>query len=132
MPLMRRRDLLLRSTSALWTAALATTGSAAWAAWANAGAELARLLAQYSDEGLTLEHRKALSAQLDAARTNARRAATRAKERAGFVPVAARVAYQVAGVRREGNDEQKVEALRRYWGSAQWSELAEHLATPSK
>ena len=56
MPLMRRRDLLLRSTSALWTAALATPGSAAWAAWANSGAELARLLAQYSDEGLTLSY----------------------------------------------------------------------------
>ncbi len=60
MPLMRRRDLLLRSTSALWTAALATTGSAAWAAWANSGAELARLLAQYSDEGSDPELRGAL------------------------------------------------------------------------
>lgn len=87
--------------------------------------------AKRGDEGLTLEHRKALSAQLDAARINARRAAARAKEHAGFVPVAARVAYQVAGVRREGDDEQKVEALRRYWESAQWSELAEHLATPA-
>lgn len=56
MPLMRRRDLLLRSTSALWTAALATTGGAAWAAWAHNGAELARLQAQYSDEGLTLSY----------------------------------------------------------------------------
>lgn len=56
MPVMRRRDLLLRSTSALWIAALASTGGAAWAAWANNGAELARLLAQYDEEGLTLSY----------------------------------------------------------------------------
>jgi len=56
MPVMRRRDLLLRSTSALWTAALASTGGAAWAAWANNGAELARLLAQHDAEGLILSY----------------------------------------------------------------------------
>ena len=56
MPVMRRRDLLLRSTSALWTAALASTGGGAWAAWANSGAELARLLAQQDEDGLTLSY----------------------------------------------------------------------------
>lgn len=56
MPLMRRRDLLLRSTSALWAAALAPTGGAAWAASANTGVELTRLIAQVGEEGLTLSY----------------------------------------------------------------------------
>ena len=56
MPLMRRRDLLLRSTSALWAAVLAPTGSAAWAASANTGVELTRLIAQVGEEGLTLSY----------------------------------------------------------------------------
>ena len=56
MPLMRRRDLLLRSTSALCTAALLCANSAAWGAWANSGTELTRLLAQQDEEGLTLSY----------------------------------------------------------------------------
>ena len=56
MPLMRRRDLLLRSTSALWAAALAPTGGAAWAVSANTGGELTRLIAQVGEEGLTLSY----------------------------------------------------------------------------
>ncbi len=58
MSLMRRRDLLLRSTSALWAASLASTGGAAWAsAWGtNNGAELTRLLVQDTDEGLALSY----------------------------------------------------------------------------
>jgi hypothetical protein len=80
------------------------------------------------DGTVELANRKALSAQLDLARTFAREAAARAKARAGFVPVAARIAYQTAGAIREGSDDDKISALAGYWQSAQWSELAARLA----
>lgn len=72
----------------------------------------------------TLTSRKALSAQLDLARKLAREAAARAKLAVGFVPVAARIAYQLGVARREGDDEEKLQALEAYWESAFWSELA--------
>ena len=72
---------------------------------------------------LTLTNKKALSAQLDLARQLAREAAAKAKKHAGFVPVAARLAYQLGVARREGSDEDKLFALEAYWESAFWSEL---------
>lgn len=72
---------------------------------------------------LVLENRRALSAELDLARRNAREAAARAKATAGFVPTAARLAYQSASARREGNDEDKLAALAAYWQSSFWSDL---------
>jgi DNA-binding transcriptional MerR regulator len=74
--------------------------------------------------GVVLENRRALTAQLELARRNAREAAARAKVSAGFVPTAARLAYQTANARREGNDEEKLAALASYWQSSFWSELA--------
>jgi pSer/pThr/pTyr-binding forkhead associated (FHA) protein len=74
--------------------------------------------------GVVLENRRALTAQLDSARRNAREAAARAKASAGFVPAPARLAYQVANARREGNDEEKLAALASYWQASLWSELA--------
>ena len=53
----------------------------------------------------------------------AREAAARAKAAAGFVPTAARLAYQSASARREGNDEDKLAALAAYWQSSFWSDL---------
>lgn len=73
---------------------------------------------------LTLTNRKALASQLDLARQLAREAAARAKRAVGFVPVAARIAYQTGIASREGNDEDKLLALESYWESAFWSELA--------
>ncbi|HET9931357.1 MAG TPA: FHA domain-containing protein [Polyangiaceae bacterium] len=72
---------------------------------------------------LVLENRRALSAELDLARRNAREAAARAKAAGGFVPTAARLAFQVGSARREGNDEDKLAALSAYWQSSFWSDL---------
>jgi pSer/pThr/pTyr-binding forkhead associated (FHA) protein len=74
--------------------------------------------------GVILENRRALTAQLDLARRNAREAAARAMASAGFVPAPARLAYQVGNARREGNDEEKLAALASYWQASLWSELA--------
>lgn len=78
---------------------------------------------------LVLTNRKALSAQLDLARQLAREAAGVAKKSIGFVPVAARMAYQLGVAKREGDDEEKLQALESYWESAFWSQLAAHSAT---
>ncbi len=58
MPLMRRRDLLQRSASALLSAALAQTGLAAHAQTAagHSSIELTQLQAERSDEGLVLSY----------------------------------------------------------------------------
>ncbi|MBL8736092.1 MAG: FHA domain-containing protein [Planctomycetes bacterium] len=80
---------------------------------------------------LVLSNRKALSAQLDLGRQLAREAAAKAKKASGFVPVAARIAYQLGVAKREGNDEEKLAALEGFWESAFWSELAAN-ATPAK
>jgi uncharacterized protein len=73
---------------------------------------------------LTLTNRKALSAQLDLGRQLAREAAAKAKKEVGYVPIAARLAYQLGVAKREGDDEEKLAALESYWESAFWSELA--------
>lgn len=80
---------------------------------------------------LTLTNRKALSAQLDLGRQLAREAAAKAKKAAGYVPIAARIAYQLGVAKREGDDDEKLEALQSFWESAFWSELAA-TATPAK
>ena len=74
--------------------------------------------------GVVLENRRALTAQLDLARRNARESAARAKASAGFVPTPARLAYQVANARREGSDDDKLTALAAYWQASFWSDLA--------
>lgn len=77
------------------------------------------------DQGnLVLENRRALSAQLDLARVSAREAAARAKAKVGFIPNPARLAFHAAAAQREGNDEEKLDALYSYWESTFWSELA--------
>ncbi|MBI4913026.1 MAG: FHA domain-containing protein [Acidobacteria bacterium] len=73
---------------------------------------------------VVLENRRALSAQLDLARRTAREAAARAKASVGFVPTPARLAFQVASARREGNDDEKLAALANYWQATFWSEMA--------
>lgn len=79
---------------------------------------------------LVLTNRKALSAQLDLGRRLAREAAATAKQALGFVPVAARMAYQLGVAKREGDDEEKLQALEAFWESAFWSQLAAHSAAP--
>jgi len=77
---------------------------------------------------LTLTNLKALSAQLDLARQLAREAAAKAKQNVGYVPVAARLAYQLGVARREGDDASKLSALEAFWEAAFWSELAANSA----
>jgi uncharacterized protein len=79
----------------------------------------------YDKEGnFSLENRRALSGQLELARTNAKEAASRSKTSAGFIPSHARLAYQQGNSLREGTDDDKINALAAYWMSAFWSELA--------
>ena len=79
---------------------------------------------RFDDEGnLSLDNRRALSAQLDLARLTAREAAARAKTVAGFIPTPARLAYQAASANREGTDEEKLDALMSYWLATFYSEL---------
>jgi len=80
-----------------------------------------------TEAGFELKQRKALGVQLDLARENARRAAAAAQAKAGFIPRAAKLAYQRAGAARDGNDSAKLDALMSYWASAGWSQLAARL-----
>jgi hypothetical protein len=73
---------------------------------------------------LKLGKRGALSAHLDQSRQRAREAAGRCKQRVGFIPSAARVDYSAGLALRDGDDEDKLEALSSFWMSAFWSDLA--------
>lgn len=73
---------------------------------------------------LQLSNRRALTAQLELAHRNALEAAARAKAQAGFIPTAARLAFQSGNSQREGNDDDKIDALGEYWTSTFWSEFA--------
>ena len=73
---------------------------------------------------LVLTNRKALTAQLDLARANAREAAARSKAAVGIIPTATRLAFQMGNAEREGSDEDKLDALENYWQAAFWSDLA--------
>lgn len=107
------------------------------AAGANAYFTAAGLVNKYyalgaeeaKDGEVTISNRKSLIAQLEQARVHARESATRAKEKAGFVPISARLDYQFAAAMRDGSDADKLEALEAYWTSSFWSELAAKLAT---
>jgi hypothetical protein len=77
---------------------------------------------------LIIHNRKSLTAQLEQARLHAREMASLSQSTAGFIPVGAKLDYQVAGALREGTDAEKLEALHHYWASAFWSELAAKLA----
>jgi predicted S18 family serine protease len=80
---------------------------------------------------LVLTNKKALATQLDLARQLAREAASAAKARVGFVPIAARFAWQLGVARREGDDAQKLKALEAFWECAFWCDLAAAAPTPA-
>lgn len=80
------------------------------------------------DGSFTLDNRKALTFQLDAGRRSAREAAALVDGALGFVPAAAQLEYQLGVAKREGNDEDKLQALEHFWASAFWSNLALGLA----
>ena len=70
-----------------------------------------------------LTRRRALSSQLDLAKRAALTAAGEAKRRVGFIPAVARLTFEQAAALREGDDEDKLDALSAYWQSAFWSRL---------
>jgi hypothetical protein len=82
---------------------------------------------EQKDGSVVIHARKSLTAQLEQARVHAREMAGLAQSVAGFIPVGAKLDYQVAGALREGTDADKLEALEHYWSSAFWSELAAKL-----
>lgn len=79
------------------------------------------------DGTVTIMNRKSLSAQLEQARLHARETAAMAKSAVHFIPIGAKLDYQIAGALREGSDSDKLDALGHYWQSAFWSELAAKL-----
>jgi hypothetical protein len=79
------------------------------------------------DGSVTIQNRKSLSAQLEQARLHARETAAMAQGIVHFIPVGAKLDYQIAGALREGSDADKLDALSHYWQSAFWSELAAKL-----
>ena len=83
----------------------------------------------HADGSFILGNRRALTYQLDLARKRARQAAGRCKERLGFIPSAARTAYQRGIAFREGTDEDKLTALEELWSSTFWSDLTVLLAS---
>jgi len=85
---------------------------------------------QQDDGTAVLTQRRALSSQLDLAKRSALAAAGEAKKQVGFIPATARLAYEDANALREGNDEDKLDALNGYWQSAFWSRLVLTLARP--
>jgi uncharacterized protein len=80
------------------------------------------------DGTIIIGQRKALIAQLEQAKLHALEAASRAQDKAGFIPTAAKLEYQAANANREGDDAAKLEALQMYWSAAYWCELAAQLA----
>ncbi len=73
---------------------------------------------------LNIRNSRALSSQLDYARTQVLRACGRAKREASMVPLAARLRYLNARAARESSDRQKAEALADLWVAQWWCELA--------
>ena len=80
--------------------------------------------------GVDIRQRRVLTYQLDLARLRAREAAARCKAELGFIPTAARRAYQLATAFREATDEDKLAALEEYWTATLWSSLAVMLSRP--
>jgi uncharacterized protein len=73
---------------------------------------------------LVIDHDKAFMAMLDLAEEKAREQAAVALEVTGVVPGPAQSGYQLARALREGDTEQKLQALEHFWGSSTSSQLA--------
>jgi hypothetical protein len=113
-----------------------------WALLQLAGSELAyydasELIAKYGSLGVhtgddgkidAVEHDKAFMHLLAAAERNARTSARAAKIATGAIPVQAKLAYQLAIVERDGDLEDKLDALAELWTSSAFSQTAVMLA----
>jgi hypothetical protein len=116
--------------------------SLAWGLMSLAGSELAyenaaELVAKYyslvihlDDRGKisSLDHEKAFTNMLASAERAARASARAAKIATGSIPVQAKLAYQVASIEREGDLDDKLEALSEFWAASAFSQTAVMLA----
>ena len=116
--------------------------SLAWNLLSLAGNELAyfdsaQLIAKYYSLGAhadltgriaTVEHDKAFLNMLASAERAARASARGARIATGAIPVQAKLAYQLAQVLREGDLQDKIEALAGYWTASAFSQTAVALA----
>lgn len=75
------------------------------------------------DGTAVLTQRRALSSQLDLAKRAALAAAGEAKKHLGIIPATAKLSFENANALREGDDDDKLDALNDYWQSAFWSRL---------
>jgi hypothetical protein len=113
-----------------------------WSVLQLAGSELAyedaaALIAKYASLGVhtaedgkidAVEHDKAFIQLLAAAERNARASAHAARIATGAIPVQAKLAYQLATVERDGDLEDRLDALAELWTSSAFSQAAVMLA----
>ena len=116
--------------------------SLAWGLMSLAGSELAyydsaELIAKYYSLGVhtddnnkvdKIEFEQAFTNMLASAERNARANARAARIAAGAIPVQAKLAYQIARVERDGDLNEKVDALGEFWASSAFSQTAVMLA----
>ncbi len=116
-------------------------GSLAWNLMSLAANELAyfvsaELIAKHyslqvtSDifSGPSVEHEKAFANMLESAEKTARASARAARIATGAIPVQAKLVYQMASVKRDGDLGDKIEALTAYWMASAYSQTAVMLA----
>ncbi len=114
-----------------------------WNLMALAGSELAyyhsaELIAKYYSLGLKtdastgrangVEHEKAFMNMLASAERSARASARAARIATGSIPVQAKLAYQQATIAREGDMNDRIDALSQYWMASAYSQTAVMLA----
>jgi hypothetical protein len=117
-------------------------GSVAWALMSLAGSELAyeeaaELIAKYYSLGVhtgadgradQVEHDKAFTNMLASAERSARASARAARIATGSIPVQTKLAYQLAVVERDGDLDDKIDALSAFWQASQYAQTAVALA----
>jgi hypothetical protein len=75
-----------------------------------------------------IEHEKAFLHMLVSAERTARSNARAARIATGSIPVQSKLAYQLAAIQREGDMQDKLEALAGFWTSSAFSQTAVMLA----
>lgn len=81
-----------------------------------------------SGRATTVDHEKAFLNMLVSAERTARANARAARIATGSIPVQAKLAYQLAAIQREGDMQDKLEALAGFWTSSAYSQTAVMLA----
>jgi hypothetical protein len=75
-----------------------------------------------------VEHEKAFATMLANAERNARENARAARIATGGIPVQAKLAYQLASIERDGDLDERVDALSQFWAASAFSQTAMMLA----